>query len=269
MNEQRALHTAARRYCEERVSYWHTRYAKLSTHLPVLHRVWSYTDEQLDIFPRYNVLNAILVEIERLRPETYFSGQDMLEMLLLAGQVGENVLTRPPKDPIQDLAMQEERDQFCAYLSSLTAEALGAIEPVPSRRTLSSDECKSVWEHVDRHWSTAGGYWYPLRDGAPANVLAFDADVFNAHVSVADLQSILVAQGIESVYELREFGPEYELDTVLVVPSYNGAEGYWTAPAFDWLVYASHESTMTVAGDWLIRSIQQRWPTWSDYLAHW
>lgn len=85
MTEELALHTAARRYCEERAAYWHTRYAELGSHIDRS----GYTTEQKNIFPRYNVLEAILVEVKRFCPESFTSSEEAREMLILAGWGGE------------------------------------------------------------------------------------------------------------------------------------------------------------------------------------
>jgi pyrrolidone-carboxylate peptidase len=42
----------------------------------------------------------------------------------------------------------------------------------------------------------------------------------------------------------------------------NGLEGYWTTLGVEWLIYASHESTLTVAGTLLDR-VKGGWPTWA------
>jgi len=265
MTEELALHTAARRYCEERAARWHSRYAELGSHIDH----GGYTKEEKDVFPRYNVLEAILVEVERLRPESLASGQQARELLSLAGQIAESMFTKPPNGSIETRAMQQERDIFCAYVNSLDAQALAYVSPMPSRRALTEEESTALWERVRQRWGTEGGYWYPLQGNAPPDAVAFDVDAFDQHVPAPVFQAILGDHGLQSAFELREYGPEYELELALVVPSYNGAEGYWTAGEFDWLVYASHESTVTVAGDWLVRSVQQQWPTWSEHLVMW
>ena len=68
-------------------------------------------------------------------------------------------------------------------------------------------------------------------------------------------------------WELRE-GHElgYEMDTELLDLCYDGTEGYWTSESMDWLIYASHESSLTVAGEWLVAAIKARWPRWKEHL---
>jgi hypothetical protein len=63
------------------------------------------------------------------------------------------------------------------------------------------------------------------------------------------LQSLLKVHGITHLYELREPGGfDYEMDLELFEPYSNGDEGFWTSENIDWLVYASHERSLTVAG---------------------
>lgn len=265
MTEELALHTAARRYCEERAAYWHTRYAELGSHID--HS--GYTTEEKNTFPRYNVLEAILVEVERLRTERFTSSEDVRELLILAGRIAESGFTKPPNGRVQERVMREERELFCAFISILDTDALAQVAPMPSRRALTDAESQLMWERVRLRWGMAGDYWYPLQGDAPPNAVAFDADAFESYVPAHLFQSILGDHGLQHVFELREYGPEYELELALVSPSYDVAEGYWTAGEFDWLVYASHEATVTVAGQWLLHAVQQRWPTWSEHIIRW
>ncbi len=34
----------------------------------------------------------------------------------------------------------------------------------------------------------------------------------------------------------------------------------------DWLMYASHEGSLTIAGDWLIEEVRAAWPEWEQHL---
>ena len=76
MNLIHSLHNAARRYCIDRRARWTNAYATLNASGRASVRRpdgrLEYTDEEYDIFPRYNVLSAIRSEGERFpgpRPE--------------------------------------------------------------------------------------------------------------------------------------------------------------------------------------------------------
>ena len=108
-------------------------------------------------------------------------------------------------------------------------------------------------------------YWHPLADTERTDVAAFQAPYFLRAVTPERLAALLAERGITRVWELREYGPEYELDASAFEPHYNGAEGFWTSSALDWIVYASHESSMTVGG-WMLAEVKRAWPEWVRHI---
>ncbi|MEL7128458.1 MAG: hypothetical protein AAGK23_02835 [Pseudomonadota bacterium] len=62
------------------------------------------------------------------------------------------------------------------------------------------------------------------------------------------INSFLSDLQIPRILELREFDESFEIDTEAVDFSYNGAEGYWFDKSMDWIVYCSHEQTVTMGG---------------------
>ncbi len=110
-------------------------------------------------------------------------------------------------------------------------------------------------------WQIPDGSWYPLAGCTLFDVEAFKSEAFYEAIPHQRLQNILAARGLELVWELREYGPEYEEDVPLFEPFYNGDEGYWSSGELDWIVYASHESSITVGG-WLLQSLKAVWPSW-------
>ncbi len=51
----------------------------------------------------------------------------------------------------------------------------------------------------------------------------------------------------------------------LVEPHYNLAEGIWTSRSLDWIVYASHENSITVGG-WMLAEVKRAWPEWECHI---
>ena len=58
----------------------------------------------------------------------------------------------------------------------------------------------------------------------------------------------------------RKATPEYELELSVFEPYHNGAGGYWCSEPMDWVIYASHEESITIGGEWLIEAIKRAWP---------
>lgn len=226
---------------------------------------YHYTPEALATFPRYNVLNAIRVELERIDPAKLADVENTRTLLVLAGEMAEDDFTRRPIGEIDERAMAEERAAFCRYMGGLELSDLNVVEELPYRRVLTAEESKSIWSRLRDRWQIRNGYWYPLAECKLSDVVAFKMRAFDEAVAYEWLQGKLVARGIERVWELREYGPEYEENVSLFEPHYNGAEGYWSSGDLDWIVYASHEGSVTVAG-WLLQEVKAMWASWEAHV---
>jgi hypothetical protein len=266
MNLAQAMHVAARRYCSDQFGYWSNRYAILDrqgTNRVETDDSWEYSPEALAIFPRYNVLRAIGIEIERLNPERLVDVADTRELLLAAGMTAEDEFTRNPIGEIAATSTANEREAFCRFIRELTEAELGATQPLAYRRVLTTVESKQIWSRLRQTWRISDSYWYPLAKSSLGNIAAFQDRPFYEFVPPAILKEILTAHRIDRLWELRESGAEYEQDISLFEPYYNGAEGYWSSDELGWIIYASHESSLTIGG-WLLDEIKDRWPSWRE-----
>jgi hypothetical protein len=266
VNAPLALHTAARRYCLERHAYWCKRYSEIVRKRGDRQRGgYHYTREELATFPRYNVLNAIRVELERFEPANLGDVEQTRTLLVLTGQTAQDDFTQKPIGEIDEQAMAEERGDFCRYVGGLKDSDLDSIEKLPYRRVLTKEESKTIWSRLRSRWAITEGYWFPLFECKLPDVVAFKTKAFDEAAAYSRLRNILAARGIGRVWELREYGPEYEEDLALFEPFYNGAEGYWSSGDLDWIIYASHESSVTVGG-WLLTEVKQLWPSWQAHV---
>jgi hypothetical protein len=264
VNLAQSIHAAARRYCSEQFNYWATQYSAIchAGRDRAADR-YHYTPEALGVFPRYNVLRAIRVEIERINPNELNDLADARDLLLLAGVAADDDFTRKPIGEIDADAMASERDKFSDFVRGLSDSDLQSVSPLPYQRVLSESESDAHWNRLRNRWQIANGYWFPLSECTLPDVVAFQDRPFNDFTSTCSINDLLTSRGISRVWELRESGPEYELDASLFDPHYNGAEGYWSSGDLDWIVYASHESSITVGG-WLLVEIKTRWPEWNQ-----
>ncbi len=259
----KALHAAARRYCGEQYEHWLRTYRGSK---------WSEA-EGYGIFPRYLVLRAILSEVERIDAQEVRSLEEMRELLLRAGLASEDGMTLNLKQSVGDEralpAMEEERATFAGYVESLSAEQLSHVEPMAFRRTLPRAESDALWLEVRTRWNIRSQHWYPLSDDRVLqDVMAFHQDLFTAARNGSELlRSFLSDRGISRVFQFCEFhdvDPDCEIELSLLKPTCEFEGRYWTSKDLDWLVYASHESSVTVGGEWLVSSFRAVWPDWQD-----
>ncbi|MFZ0063839.1 MAG: hypothetical protein WAL47_17535 [Pyrinomonadaceae bacterium] len=262
--EVERLHVAARRYCADRFGVWAEMYKRLAE-AGGNRRGQGYTPEAYRTFPRYQVLDAIRTDLERLTGTDVGSLDDARDLFALAGLTAENAFTTYD-DPEAQSAVVEEREAFARFVREMPATALSAVESLPFTRVLPHEEAEQVWDSVERSWGlTRRQYWYPLAETERADVEAFQAPYLQRALTAERLGTILAERGVTRVWELREYGPEYELDASAFEPHYNGAERFWTSPALDWIVYASHETSITVGG-WVLDEVKRAWPEWGRHI---
>jgi hypothetical protein len=63
--------------------------------------------------------------------------------------------------------------------------------------------------------------------------------------------------------------PAEEIDLAGADFRFRDIEEFWcdARPAVtDWMIYVSHEQSITLAGDWLVRESQRAWPDWASHL---
>ena len=267
MNQTLALHTAARRWLIERKQ----------------HHIDNTSNAPYGL---YVALDAIKNEVEYYRPEDFESVDELFEILKLTGQTATNRTLKQfvqvsggHSNALEVAAIVDiERQHFCDALSMMRSSNLQEIEPLPYRRTLSKEEGESLWKAMSTKWAFSRA-WYPIcGPPRPDNAIAFLDEAFYMALMPDLLSRIFHFRGIERVFEILETSekglesgfPEREIDVTILNPTYGGEiagiEKYWCTQELDWLLYASHESSITVGGKWLIDAVQDAWPTWQDGL---
>jgi len=267
-----ALHTAARRYCIERPELWRDRIFEQ----PV---IWG--GEEFVILRRHCcVLDAIGGAVEAFTPDDSASLDEVRKLLLAAAASAVNELP-----PFERKVIQDEGGLFAAYLQGLSDSDLARVEPLPFRHRLSQAEGARLWAELKARWGVKRGLvWYP-HDRYESEEPPHDAQVFNEDPFADDellrrLRQVLAGLGVSRMWELRAWSEDhrvYELDPALLEPVYGLGddlcddldERYWTDASFEWLIYASHEETVTIAGAELLSGLQTAWPAWRSFVPHW
>ena len=182
-NEIDKLHTAIRRYCMDRHAYWTKKYGELASEGKD-RAGYGYTQEALCTFPRYNVLKAMLIEIERHRPEDLPTLNEAKRTFCAAARNAQTIFTQPPSGDLEQKVMLEEREALCQFISQLSERDLLGIEPLFYRRVLSKEESNVIWESLKKIWQITEGYWCPLAERDRDDIEAFQDAYFEKEVGV-------------------------------------------------------------------------------------
>ncbi|NQX66669.1 hypothetical protein HQN90_11075 [Paenibacillus alba] len=117
-------------------------------------------------------------------------------------------------------------------------------------------------------------YWYPLSKCKRSDIIAFDADYIEDNRSKLDCIIMLLKEhGVDEIYEFFESGYDYKVQISELHPFYGyfnastGGEGFWCSEKMDWIIYASHERTITIGGEWLIKELKLLWGDWKNHIT--
>jgi hypothetical protein len=263
-----ALHNAARWYCAQGFDRHVRAYQELTAargeRMTFRSGAWEYSDDAWDLFPRYHVLAAIRSDVEHFTPADFGSVAELMAMLEAAAETAQSSFT-DLDHPVAVRAMADERRKFLDFVRSADAAALAGVPRLPFRRVLGAAEHAALHEAFARRW----GKWYGgcVKDAPPGtDAVTLHVEAMETPGAYDELRRALAEHGVGRLLELREFDDGYELDVEAAGFTYNGAEGFWTAGDMEWMVYASHESSITFGGTWLVARMRQSLPGFDRYL---
>ncbi|MEU8392416.1 hypothetical protein [Micromonospora sp. NPDC048842] len=257
--ESNTVHWASRRYLTQRYDELRTGYGQLPNDGRQADG-YLYTTEAKRIFPRYNVVAAILIEVERLDPD-HLPGIDvMTHVLLAAAESANSRFTTSTQDEVAADAIADERRLFAANVRRWLAQPDLSVDPLPYRRVLTSEESSAWHASLRQRWGVQDGCWHPLLAGdVPHDVLVLTGDSMWEDDGVDQVRRVLRRLGRRRVVELSEDGADCLLDAEIFAPRYTGPEGLWSDEHHDWVAYASHEGTVAFGGA-LSTGLATTWP---------
>ena len=251
MKDVEELITLARRYCQENFSYWANRYSteRTGNDFP-----YTYSESDYNLFPRYNVLSAILANVETLVDQDFQDLESCKNELKQIGLSAQSIFTTGEQNEIEKNAIDEERKKFVHFIEGVTQNDLLLAEPLPYRRRLKPEEKAQIRKQLFEKWNYDGDYWDPLVDNSPHPIVF----VMKANLTDSDYDQIIAfirANAKSRIFEVTEDGADAEIEFSLFHP--DCYETMYFDPTFDWVVYGSHESTITFGGTPLIKFIEE------------
>lgn len=265
MTPTESLITAARRYLKENFDYWTERYLKERTGEDFPE--YTYTDNDYNLFPRYNVLHAILGEVETLVGQNQLNFEECKQALKGMGTKATSSLMEGAINNIEGTAMQEEREKFIDFIDHITPEQLKLVEPLPHSRRLSEEEKQTVRQALLTHWNFQGNYWEPLEELSPQPFIF----LMNENVTDSDYERIISAiqkHAADYLFEITEDGSDTEITPDLFKPD-DCYETIYCDKSYDWIIYGSHEETIAFGGTWLLELITELFADRKELLNKW
>ena len=115
------------------------------------------------------------------------------------------------------------------------------------------DPCQ-LWAALQRLWHVRqGAYWYPLSEHPrPEGLRIVGIGGLDVTATEGRLIAFLNSRATRFIRELREDGSSCTMVTDDLSLEYAGEEVYYTPEDMSWIIYVSHEGTLTFGGSTLL-----------------
>lgn len=224
---------------------------------------WKCTGRSLRTV-KVNLVSDMMLEITSLVDREVESFEQYMELVqTMWDRLSANARARtmdPEELPLLD---QVERD-FSVFFEKVepTVEA----KATKYFRLIMGEERKKLLRDIQEKWGYAQTYWYPLCGGLDEDKLFLDVERVEPYE-----EQLLKLLGLpqERIYECSECDHnEYDCAEVDDLYGYGGSEVAYVPKDFSWIIYFSHENTVTFAGDILpmvkelLMAEREHWNKW-------
>jgi hypothetical protein len=141
------------------------------------------------------------------------------------------------------------------------------------KRLLSQTESTQIKSAVSYTWDITKQYWYPLFDCSREDLVAFDSKYVDHDDKINFIKTILQQHGVKNIYEFREDGVVNEIVDFVDYDFWRSDEYFWNNECYwfsndmDWIIYISHEETITFGGKWLVDKLKKSWTEWKNNIS--
>ena len=205
----------------------------------------------------HNMVNGLKNGID------YFVGRkdgfDTIKEDILATCLTEFNVRAKSFDKVGHLKMVDGiRTDFIKFVNELNVNELLEVAPISFERRLKEDESKRLEKTLKEtfdfgSWKDENYYWEPLsKTQNKTQIIHFEEDIFKQE-DVLEIIDILKSISGDRIYLLTEENVNYEVET-------SSFDIGWIESAYCdftkcWLIYISHEGTITFAGEELVTRI--------------
>jgi len=136
-------------------------------------------------------------------------------------------------------------------------------------RTLTEKESSELRSEIEKVWAWSGCYFYPLHPTTRTDVLAFDGDLLETIFPEPDFLRLILSLPSSEIRCWRELDPSKEMCIGEFQFGYGYSETIVVNDSLSWIIYWSHEGTVTFGGDQLISKLKATVPNWENAVCKW
>jgi hypothetical protein len=128
---------------------------------------------------------------------------------------------------------------------------------------------ESVKTNLKNKWNiNPYDFWIPLQGKPTENTIYFETENFENKIGYEKLNQILKEINIGNIYSFNE-AREESIYSEILIKKYDSPDIFFTNENVDWVIYQTHEETISFAGKELIDKIKLLWKNWEDNVNPW
>jgi hypothetical protein len=160
------------------------------------------------------------------------------------------------------------KTEFVQFVKQINIQQLSELPNIPFERRLSNDESLAFEQRLKNKfdfgsWKDKNYYWEPLANTQNRNPsVYFDDDLFNSGEILKLIEIIKSLSGYR-IFKTTEEKLSYEVDTSTL--NFHWLESAYSDSQADWIIYISHEATITFSGERLLAEISS---SFSDVIKY-
>ena len=136
-----------------------------------------------------------------------------------------------------------------------------------NRKILNTEQGNFLHTQITSVWNWSGYYFFPLHPTTRNDVVAFDGDLLESIFSENEFQRFVETLKPSYLKCWREVGDSEEFQAEYFEFGYGYSETVIVDEKLSWLIYWSHENTITFGGEELIAKLKKLIPNWSVALC--
>ena len=260
MTNIEALITISRRYCMDNYDFWENKYTIEGTKKVFPN---DFPDKDYNMFSRSNILSLFLEEIEKIIDKKFISIIECAEELKIIGEYSINKFIENLESETGTKAIFDERTKFIHFINNIAENDLINVLPLPYNKRLKTKETDFVYKQLNKYWNYNGGYWNPLKEKYTLETIF----VMEEYLSEKDKENIIdyLKKENKLFYTVDELDYNCETEDMY----FGGSERVYTSKEFDWIIYFSHERTVTFGGQNLINFVRNLFSNKMDKINNW
>jgi len=111
------------------------------------------------------------------------------------------------------------------------------------------------------------GYWFPLSEPQPPYTEYFETKIYLEEFGIEKSIQLIKALGDKVINEINESVSDRKIGVDEL--DLDRDETFSCNDKVDWVIYRSHEGTITIGGQRLLAKLKENWSEWEKYCNPW